>query len=56
VLRPGTMLREREKQRAGPLDLPPGTAQLWRSDGDYTLFGAAVDRFRFRIGLSVWRW
>src|SRR5258706_5809526 len=41
-----------KKKRARPLDAPSGTAPLWRSDGDYTLFGATVDRPIFRVGLS----
>jgi hypothetical protein len=34
--------------------VPSGTTTAWRSDDDYTQFGAAVDRFLVRIGLSDW--
>jgi len=28
----------------------------WRSDGDYTLFGAAADGLLLQVRLSDWRW
>ena len=44
---------EREtKKRARPLERALRYCPLWRSDGDYTLFGATVDRLIFRVGLS----
>jgi len=41
-----------QKKRARPLDAPSGTAAAWRSDDDYTLFGATVDRVLRQLGLS----
>jgi len=46
-----------KKKRARPLERAPRYWPLrWRSDDDYTLFGAAVDWLLIRVGLSDWRW
>ena len=43
---------EREKKEGTSARRALRYCPLWRSDGDYTLFGATVDRLIFRVGLS----